>query len=140
MDFVANDEPLPSEVLAGFARENRAWVAVDGASEIVGYVLVEDVDGAAHVEQVSVRRSLQGRGIGRMLLGRVEDWAEATGRSALTLTTFSDVPWNEPLYEHLGFRLLHAEEVGPELAAVMSNEAAHGLDPARRVVMRRYLP
>ncbi len=100
MDFVANDEPLPSEVLAGFAGENRAWVAVDGASEIVGYVLVEDVDGAAHVEQVSVRRSLQGRGMVGCSWDGSKTGPEATGRSALTLATFSDVPWNEPLYEY----------------------------------------
>lgn len=55
---------------------------------------------------------------------------------ALTLTTFAHVPWNRPLYEHLGFQVLANEEVGPGLRAVMNTEAAHGLDPTTRVAMR----
>jgi hypothetical protein len=53
------------------------------------------------------------------------------------LTTFSDVPWNAPLYRHLGFRVLDDDDIGPELRARRADEAARGLDPASRVCMRR---
>jgi hypothetical protein len=33
-------------------------------------------------------------------------WAQRHGLAALTLTTFTDVPWNMPYYERLGFRHL----------------------------------
>jgi len=91
------------------------------------------VDGAAHIEQVSVVPADQGRGVGRALIDQVRRWAGENGLPALTLTTFTHVPWNRPLYEHLGFRVLGDEEIGPGLRAVMATEAAHGLDPASRV-------
>jgi GNAT superfamily N-acetyltransferase len=137
MGDIADDDPQPAAVLAGYAREGRSWVATDDAGARLGYVIVDVVDGCAHVEQVSVLPDAQGTGVGRALLDQVQDWAVATGRPALTLTTFTDVPWNRPLYEHLGFRVLTDAEIGPELRAVRSAEAAHGLDPATRVCMRR---
>jgi GNAT superfamily N-acetyltransferase len=133
---VADDEPPSLATLAGYADDGRAWVAVDDAGTPIGYVLVDVVDGCAHVEQVSVRPDHQGGGVGRRLLDQVRAWAIETGRPALTLTTFSDVPWNRPLYEHLGFRVLSEPEIGPGLQGVRETEAAHGLDPSTRVCMR----
>ncbi|MEO5841733.1 MAG: hypothetical protein ABIQ73_16655 [Acidimicrobiales bacterium] len=97
--------------------DGRSWVAIDVAGSPVGYVLVDVVDDCAHVEQV-------------------RQWAIATNRLAVTLTTFADVPWNRPLYEHLGFRLLPETEIGAELRNVSETEALHGLGPATRVCMR----
>jgi ribosomal protein S18 acetylase RimI-like enzyme len=99
-------------------------------------VVVDEVDGNAHVEQVSVLPDHQGAGIGRALLDRVGAWALQNGRSAITLTTFAHVPWNAPLYRHFGFTVLAESEIGPELRAICVKEAAHGLDPAMRVCMR----
>ena len=138
LDAVADDGPHPWGTLATYAGDGRSWVAYDpGTDELVGYVLVDVVDGCAHVEQLSVRPDRQGAGVGRALLEQVREWSVATGRPAITLTTFRDVPWNRPLYEHLGFRSLTDEEIGPELRAVQDHEAADGLDPTTRVCMRR---
>jgi GNAT superfamily N-acetyltransferase len=132
---VADHEPLPVEVLAKYARAGRSWVAIDDLNELIGYVLVDVVDNNAHLEQMSVRPDHQGGGIGRALLGCARDWAIDHGKSALTLTTFADVAWNRPLYEHLGFRVLSDGEIGPGLRALREVEAAHGLDPHLRVCM-----
>lgn len=140
MPEIADDEPLSLEVLAGHARAGRSWVALGSAGTPVGYVLVDVVDGGAHIEQVSVRPDHQGAGVGRALIDQVRTWALASGMDALTLTTFGDVPWNAPLYEHLGFRVLTESDLGPELRALRDAETAHGLDPARRVCMRMDLP
>jgi GNAT superfamily N-acetyltransferase len=138
MDAVADHEPAPLDTLAAYAAAGRSWVAVDddGPGGPIGYVIVDVVDGNAHVEQVSVVPAAQGRGVGRALLDQVRAWAVSTGRLAITLTTFADVPWNGPLYAHLGFQVLSEAEIGPELAAVRAAETAHGLDPAGRVCMR----
>lgn len=135
MPDIASHEPPSLDALAGFAAAGRAWVAVDEAGEAVGYVLVEMVDGNAHVEQVSVLPEHQGSGVGRALMDHVRHWAAVGGLPAVTLTTFVHVPWNAPLYEHLGFRILAEDEIGPELRAVRDAESAHGLDPATRVCM-----
>ncbi|MGH9227866.1 MAG: GNAT family N-acetyltransferase [Acidimicrobiales bacterium] len=137
---VADDEPPSLDVLARYAGGGRCWVAVDEAGGPIGYVLVDSVDGNAHVEQLSVHPTHQGAGLGRALMERVSAWARETGMPAVTLTTFSDVPWNAPLYRHLGFRVLREDELGPGLRAVRDDETIHGLDPARRVCMRLELP
>jgi GNAT superfamily N-acetyltransferase len=136
LDAVADDEPASVDELAEYAAQGRGWVAVDAADQPLGYVVVDEVDGNAHVEQLSVRPDHQGSGVGRALLDRVRAWAVETGRSAVSLTSFAEVPWNRPLYEHLGFRVLTDDEIGPELRAVGEAEAARGLDPAMRVCMR----
>jgi GNAT superfamily N-acetyltransferase len=136
MPEIAGDQPAPAEVLATYAEAGRSWAALDGAGEPCGYVLVDVVDGNAHIEQISVLPDHQGRGIGRALIDRVRAWAAERRMAAVTLTTFRDVPWNAPLYRHLGFRDLSEDELGPGLEAVRDKETAHGLDPATRVCMR----
>jgi GNAT superfamily N-acetyltransferase len=135
MPEIADDEPGSVEFLATYAAGGRSWVAeVDGG--IAGYVLVDVVDGNAHVEQISVHPDHQGRGVGRALLDHVRAWAADRSMAAVTLTTFREVPWNAPLYRHLGFVDLDDHELGPEMRALVAAEAAHGLDPAVRTCMR----
>jgi GNAT superfamily N-acetyltransferase len=133
---VADDAPASVATLAEYAAAGRGWVAVDEAERPLGYVIVDIVDGNAHVEQISVRPDCQGAGVGRALLRQVRAWAADGARSAITLTTFGEVPWNRPFYEHLGFRVLTDDEIGPELRAVRDGETAHGLDPDLRVCMQ----
>jgi GNAT superfamily N-acetyltransferase len=133
---VAGDEPLSDAVLTAHAADGRCAVAVSpDAGTVIGYIVVDRVDAHGHVEQVSVDPDHQGQGVGRALMTWAEDWARADGRQGVTLTTFRDVPWNAPLYRRLGFRDLAPDEIGPGLMTVVSDEAAHGLDPATRVCM-----
>lgn len=136
MHDIADDEPIPVETLREFAVAGRGWVAADDADRPVGYAVAEVLDGCAHLEQISVLPDRQGTGVGRALLDAVTGWARSTGRPAVTLTTFAEVPWNRPLYEHLGFRVLDHDELGPELRDRRDLEARHGLDPSTRVCMR----
>jgi GNAT superfamily N-acetyltransferase len=139
MQDVAEHEPLPPEELLAYSNGGRAWVAVDGDDLLGEYVLVDVVDGCAHVEQISVHPAAARQGIGRLLIDAVAGWAAAAGLQALTLITFRDVPWNGPYYERLGFRSLTEQELGPELRGLREAEPAKGLDPARRVCMSRAL-
>jgi GNAT superfamily N-acetyltransferase len=136
LEWVADDEPFTIDSLRAYAEAGRCWVAVDESGRAIGFVLVDVIDEGAHVEQVSVEPQAQGHGVGRALLRVVRRWADEHGHAALTLTTFDAVPWNRPLYEHMGFRVLTEPEIGPELRAVRATEAAHGLDRAPRVCMR----
>jgi GNAT superfamily N-acetyltransferase len=139
LGHVADDEPASIETLRRYAVDGRAWVAAGADDEPLGYLIVEVLDGSGHIEQVSVLPEHQGKGLGRGLIDEAASWATGTGLGALTLTTFGHLPWNRPLYEHLGFRVLPAEEIGVGLAAVREAEAAHGLDPDLRVAMKREL-
>ena len=136
------DDPVPTiEVLTLYQRAGLSWVATDDSADAgrhpVGFVLIKSVDGHAHIEQVTVDPVYAHRRIGRDLVDHVEAWAETRGHRALTLTTFRDVAWNGPYYKRLGFTELGPAEWGPELTALMAEEAAHGLDPEQRIAMTR---
>jgi hypothetical protein len=64
-------------------------------------------------------------------------WAQRHGLAALTLTTFTDVPWNMPYYERFGFRHLCNIELTPGLRAARAREAIRGLDAWPLTTMRR---
>lgn len=134
---IADNEPMPAETLAAYARSGRSWVATDPDDRVVGYVVVDILGGHAHIEQISVEPTHQGRGLGRALIDEVERWATAQDLEAVTLTTFSDVPWNRPLYEHLGFQVIPPDRLSPGLRNLRDLETAHGLDPDLRVCMQR---
>lgn len=135
MPEIAADEPPLLADLRAYAEGGRAWVCTDGPP--VAYVIVDVVDGNAHIEQVSVRVEYARRGIGRALIDHVADWARVRGCPALTLTSFVEVPWNVPYYERLGF--VRTTDIGPELRAIRAQEAAHGLDRWPRACLRRPL-
>jgi GNAT superfamily N-acetyltransferase len=137
MGWIADSEPMSVEVLEDYVRCGRSWVAVDECDRPVGYVVVDVVDGNAHIEQISVLPEYRGRGLGKDLLEAVHAWAIEVGCPALTLTTFIHVPWNCPLYEHLGFMVVSEDELGPGLREVRELESRAGLGPTSRVCMRR---
>lgn len=101
----------------------------------VAFIVVELVDGNAHIWQVSVHPDHGRQGLGTALIGAAGDWARAAGLAAMTLTTFRNVPWNGPYYRALGFEMI--EDLGPELAAMREHERAIGDDDfGPRVAMR----
>lgn len=136
MAVVADDEPLTLTALSRFQEDGRAWV-VTVDERPVGYLLMSLVDGAVHVDQVSVHPEHARAGLGRALLDRAAACARERGAAALTLTTFADVPWNRPYYERLGFRVLRDDELTEGLRQVQAHERASGLTAWPRVCMRR---
>lgn len=135
----ADDLPPTLDQLSAWIESGRTWVAVDEADEPVGFIVLDIIDGMGHIEEISVRPDRQLRGHGGALLEAALVWSLGTGRPAMTLTTYRDVEWNRPYYERRGFRVLLEDEIGPELAAKVKQEAEHGLDPDLRVCMRRDL-
>jgi len=134
-DSVLNETTDERELLDAQA-EGRLWVAlVDDVP--VGFALVAMLDnGLPHLEEIDVDPQHGQRGLGTALVRSVCEWASRSGHSELTLTTFRALPWNMPFYCRLGFEDIPPEQLSPELAAIVRDEATRGLDPARRVVMR----
>ncbi len=69
----------------------------------IGFVQVLEIDGYAHLEQLSVLPSHGRQGIGRQLVAAALDEARRRGYAQVTLRTFADVPWNAPFYASCGF-------------------------------------
>ncbi|WP_330172843.1 GNAT family N-acetyltransferase [Streptomyces sp. NBC_01498] len=137
MAAIADDEPPPLDLLDRYRLAGRAWVGDDDAGRPVAYLIHDDIDGAAHIEQVSVHPLAARRGLGRALIEHLAGRAASAGLAGLTLTTFADVPWNAPYYTRLGFRTLMESELTDGLREIRRAEAAHGLDHWPRVCMSR---
>jgi len=107
----------------------------------VGFALIEIVgERHAHLEEVDVHPDHGRRGLGKKLVAAACEWAFGSGYPSVTLTTFRDVAWNMPFYGKLGFEVVPEEDLPPEVAAIVADETRRGLDPGRRVVMRRNAP
>ncbi|MFB8368252.1 GNAT family N-acetyltransferase [Pseudarthrobacter sp. NPDC055928] len=137
MDAIADDTPPSQSDLAPYLRDGRAWVATDPADNPIAYILVDVIDSRAHIEQVSVHPAHSRKGLGSALIDHVERWAAARSLQGMTLTTFSDVPWNAPYYERLGFRTLPEEAWSDGLREIVREEVRHGLGAWPRVVMEK---
>ncbi|MGW6096341.1 GNAT family N-acetyltransferase [Streptomyces sp. NPDC055157] len=140
MADVADSPPPSVEEFAAYQRAGRAWVVTGTADETPrGFVIIDLVDGCAHIEQVSIHPSVAGHGLGGRLLDHVTFWAAERSLLAMTLITFRAVPWNAPYYRRLGFQEMDATQVTPGLRTLLNAEIEFGLDPAARVCMRRPL-
>ena len=118
-------------------RAGHLWVAL-ADNRPVGFAHVEVlVPGVAHLEEVDVHPEHGRRGLGGRLVKAVCEWARTAGYRSVTLTTFRDVPFNMPFYVRLGFEVIPLGEIGTALRAIIDDETRRGLDPTRRVAMRR---
>ncbi|MCQ1995168.1 GNAT family N-acetyltransferase [Arthrobacter sp. zg-Y1171] len=104
----------------------------------VGFARLKEVDGQAHLEQLSVHPGAAGAGVGRALVEAALGWARQRGYTSMTLCTFAEVPFNAPFYASCGFEIV-THPVGG-LAALRTHERQLGLDAlGERVAMRRDL-
>lgn len=118
-------------------QRGHLWVAL--ADDVpVGFAhLMVFGPSIAHLEEIDVHPEHGRRGLGRRLVLASCQWAATNGYSWVTLTTFREVPWNMPFYARLGFKEIPLEELTPALLSVVDDETRRGLDPSRRVAMRR---
>ncbi len=62
-------------------------------------------------------------------------WAQDSGYSEMTLTTFREIPWNAPAYERFGFRQIEVDASRAELKQIQKDEAETGFALKPRVSM-----
>ncbi|CAM5660186.1 GCN5 family N-acetyltransferase [Streptomyces spiroverticillatus] len=134
MTEIADDDPPALDLLTTYQLDDRAWVFTDSDGTPGAYLIWQEVDGAAHIDQVSVHPRLARRGAGRALISHL---AQESGHAALTLTTFAQVPWNAPYYTRLGFHTLSDAQLTDGLREIVAEESSMGLDRWPRVCMRR---
>jgi len=133
-------ETTSLDVLKQAQREGHLWVAL--ADDVpVGFAHIELIErDAVHLEEIDVHPDHGRHGLGAKLVLQVCEWASGHGYRSVTLTTFRDVPWNRPFYARLGFDVVPPDQLSIALRAVIDDETRRGLDPSRRVAMRRQRP
>lgn len=130
--------PLTSrEALEDASDDGRLWVAADAQGWPVGFALVTDLGLFAHLGELDVLPEHGRKGLGSALIEAVCEWAATRGFSAVTLSTFRDVPWNAPQYARRGFSVVAPEDLPPELVQIVEHERKQGLRTERRVIMQR---
>lgn len=134
--WLADGDDLSVSRYRELAADGASWVAVDAADRPIAFLCGSIEPDALHIWEFGVRRDLQRRGVGRLLIGRAIEAAVSSGLSAITLTTFRDVPWNAPLYQKLGFEILEGAAIGERLLALLKDEIRRGLPIKLRCAMR----
>jgi ribosomal protein S18 acetylase RimI-like enzyme len=115
--------PLPASKPDAKAREQaRTFATLVVGRPPVGFARLEQVDGHAHIGQLSVLPEYGGLGLGRDLVEASCRLAEERGDAVITLTTFAEVPFNAPWYRRLGFADLSGPLTG-ELGTVLADES-----------------
>ncbi len=125
-------------LLSKLYRDGTLWVAVNVEDKPVGFVACYPIDGFFYVHEISVAREAQGKGIGRRLMNRVEEYAHDCGYPYIGLTTFRDIRWNGPFYQSLKYK-----EIAPDLYSGLYNkfksDIDRGMNPNTRCVMIKVL-
>jgi GNAT superfamily N-acetyltransferase len=130
-------ELVPHDIFMDAVNQGRLLVAVDTADEVqrpVGYAFWQDVDGSALLAQMDVHPQHGRCGLGTALVTQIVGQVAEAGFPYLYLTTFSDVPWNAPFYQKLGFVLLDAESQPDCIKESLRDEEERGMK--NRVAMR----
>ena len=118
------------------AREaGHLWVAAVSGGTVVGFAMVLQIGGYAHLDELDVLPQHGRQGIGSALLGTVCSWAKSKGYPAVTLRTFRDVPWNRPFYQRMGFQVVESSVLSPDHLELESIEQRRGLRIDIRVTM-----
>lgn len=103
-----------------------------------GFVRLEEIDGHAHIEQISVDLGSMGHGVGGSLMNKAIDWSKSQDYNKITLITFKNVRWNENFYKKFGF--LESNDFGAGIKKLLACEEELGLNKlGKRIVMQRDL-
>lgn len=136
LEWISSDEVWSAAEHLDWMARGRTWVAESDQGPLVGFLIAEVFGDALHIWEISVHSDVQGQGIGRQLIDVAQRHGQETGLSALTLTTFREVQFNEPFYARLGFHTLETDQMPDRLARILDKEVEEGLPRARRCAMK----
>lgn len=139
LEWIAEDDVQSEEQHRALIANGLALVAEVQGFGIAAFLNGEVAPDALHIWQMAVHRDQQGRGIGRQLIDAAQLLAIDLECNTLTLTTFREVPWNEPYYCRLGFNTLDSSNLCSRLRAILDAEGQAGLPTAQRCAMRKHL-
>ncbi len=126
----------PLDYLQMAQRDSRLWIAESSNGMLIGFALVAIRGESAHIDELNVLPEYGRNGVGSALVRAVCIWAACARLPSVTVSTFKDIPWNAPFYEHLGFHTIDPKHLPPVYAALVHSEQRRGLHQAPRVVMR----
>ena len=98
-----DDLPAVSEEIADAIERHRVWIAEDG-HQVMGVMILVVNDFFLMLENIAVRPSSAGKGVGRALIEQAEQDCRALGLSEIRLSTHEGMPENVAIYSRLGWQ------------------------------------
>jgi GNAT superfamily N-acetyltransferase len=133
--WLDDGDTMDATALIRCRQDGTLWVAADEREEPVGFLAAHELDRCFYIAEVSVAQSHQQQGIGARLVKSAIEHGRRMGFTAISLTTYRDVPWNGPFYARLGFAEIDPGEAGSGHREKLREEVEAGHDPARRCLM-----
>jgi ribosomal protein S18 acetylase RimI-like enzyme len=121
--WCAEADVMPAEDYPPLVEDGDVWVAEDDGV-LAGFVVTEMEEDFLHIWELAVHLDHQRKGAGRALIAAVAEAARAAGCTSVTLSTFTNVEFNQPYYRALGFELI--ETPNSWLAGILASEVADG--------------
>lgn len=107
---IENDAyPFPwtrGNFLDSLANRYEAWVLREADGRLAGYFLLMSAVDDVHLLNITVRPDLHGQGIGRYLLSKVGELAEAAGIYQVLLEVRPSNQHALAVYRHAGFQMI----------------------------------
>lgn len=107
---IENDAyPFPwtrGNFLDSLANRYQAWVLREADERLAGYFLLMSAVDDVHLLNITVRPDLHGQGIGRYLLNKVGELAEAAGIYQVLLEVRPSNQHALSVYRHAGFQMI----------------------------------
>ena len=125
------------ETIQPLFADRTVSVVVGPENQPIGYSVTGALGRSLHLFELTVDPDHGRRGIGSALVEAAVAEAAAGGFREVSLTTFRDVPFNQPFYERLGFAELAVERASIELGRRLLAEVPEGVPVAGRVLMIR---
>jgi ribosomal protein S18 acetylase RimI-like enzyme len=85
-------------------RDSLVHVAIGDSGRVVGAIVMQETPDGFYVDNVAVRPSVNGQGVGRALLQFAESEAIRRGYESIYLATHELMVENRALYEKVGYR------------------------------------
>ena len=135
LSWLAESPPMSIERHSQLIALSTCWVALDAENRPQGFLSAERHGSDLHIYELSVMQSMQGQGTGRRLIEAAKDYARSNRLGFVTLTTFTNVPWNAPFYSRTGFQISATTDLDQRLAGILREEYKHGFAPESRCAM-----
>ena len=110
------------------ALNNELLFCAEVENKIVGFAACHPYKKCLHLDEISVRPNYGQQGIGSALVKEVIKKSLTLSLKGISLTTFSDIPWNAPFYEKLGFEILEENNIPRHVQTMLNEERRIGWD------------
>ncbi|ESK38740.1 hypothetical protein P256_01559 [Acinetobacter nectaris CIP 110549] len=132
--WLKDSKTISYETHLYFINNYYSIVAIGQTNSPIGFLYARIYENDLYILEIDVMEAFQKKGIGRMLMSHVIQYARCAGIPRVTLTTFTHVEWNKPFYESIGFNILTAN-LPKYICEKLKREEQNGFSKETRCAM-----